>query len=70
MVEFLVIVAFLLFCATALFVHLAGNEPRRYSSEHLRDDLLIADHHITDEYRQARRAMNAAAGQSWRNLAG
>lgn len=36
----------------------------------LRRDLHVADLRVQSEFHQARRAMNDAAGQSWRNLAG
>lgn len=36
----------------------------------LRRDLHVADLHVQSDFRRARRAMNDAAGQSWRNLAG
>lgn len=44
-------------------------------SEHLaevqlRNELLTADDKLAEEFGRARRAMNGAAGQSWRDLAG
>lgn len=36
----------------------------------LRRDLHLADLRVQSKFHQARRAMNDAAGQSWRNLAG
>lgn len=40
------------------------------SQEHrLRRDVLRADQQVQREYREARRAMNIASGQAWRNLA-
>lgn len=69
MLELLVILALLLFCAAAVGIARAESQ-RRSSSEALRIELLTADHRITSEYHQARRAMNDAAGRSWRNLTG
>lgn len=37
------------------------------AEQHLRRDVLRADAQIGVEARKARRAMNTAAGQSWRN---
>lgn len=36
----------------------------------IRRDLHVADLRVQSEFQRARRAMNEAAGQSWRNLAG
>lgn len=36
----------------------------------LRQDLHVADLNVQSDFHRARRAMNDAAGQSWRNLAG
>lgn len=50
---------------------IAHRERRRRSAElRLRRELLQADQRIAREFGQARRSMNDAAGQSWRNLAG
>ncbi len=70
MVEALAIVAFLLWCAAAVCVAIARHDNRQRSAESLRAELLHADHQVAIAHRQARRAMNDAAGQSWRNLAG
>lgn len=70
MVEFLVILTFLLFCGAAVCVWVATVESRRSVTDAVRAELLSADQRVDTEYHQARRAMNDAAGQSWRNLAG
>lgn len=36
----------------------------------VRRDLHVADLHVQSDFQRARRAMNDAAGQSWRNLTG
>ncbi len=41
---------------------------RQQTEARLRQDLHLADLRVQSEFRQARRAMNEAAGQSWRNL--
>lgn len=38
--------------------------------ETVRTELRTADRRVETEFQRARRAMNDAAGQSWRNLAG
>ncbi|OUZ08151.1 hypothetical protein BHE97_14555 [Aeromicrobium sp. PE09-221] len=43
-------------------------EQRR--ADQLRRDLRVADLRVQSDFHRARRAMNDAAGQSWRNLAG
>jgi hypothetical protein len=43
---------------------------RRSPSETVRTALFVADRRVEAEFQRARRAMNDAAGQSWRNLAG
>ena len=43
---------------------------RRATADKVRRDLLVADQKVASEHLRARRAMNKAAGQSWRNLAG
>jgi hypothetical protein len=49
----------------------ARRERRRQEREtRLRRELTIADQRVAREFHDARRAMNNAAGQSWRNLAG
>jgi len=40
----------------------------RGAEERLKRRVLEADHRLSVAHRQARRAMNDAAGQSWRNL--
>lgn len=42
----------------------------RRKATRLRRNLHVADLRVQSEFHQARRAMNEAAGQSWRNLAG
>jgi hypothetical protein len=43
-------------------------EFRSYAAGDIRARLHQADTSVTDAFRAARRAMNDAAGQSWRNL--
>lgn len=69
-VELLVLVVFLLWCAAAVCVFNCEQHVHGQSPESIRTELLIADQRLDAEYRQARRAMNDAAGQSWRNLTG
>lgn len=68
--ELLFIALFLLWCSAAVCVFSAGHDVGKQSPESIRAELLIADQRLNAEYRHARRAMNDAAGQSWRNLAG
>lgn len=52
---------------------LAGPIHRNHTEQaeaELRGRLHEADAQVSAEHRRARRAMNDAAGQSWRNLAG
>ncbi|GAB6987870.1 hypothetical protein JCM10369A_43990 [Nocardioides pyridinolyticus] len=57
--------------AVASSLWAARRERRRYAKTvSVRRDLAIADQRVEREWRHARRAMNDAAGQSWRNLAG
>ena len=44
--------------------------PKQPSEDDVRAALLESDARLQAEHLQARRAMNDAAGQSWRNLAG
>jgi hypothetical protein len=67
MTEVLLILASIVFCSLAAWVHQIDTNSRRASS-HV--DLFIADQQVAREFHQACRAMNDAAGQSWRNLAG
>lgn len=69
-VELLVLIAFLLWCAAAVCVANSGTSPAQRSPESIRAELRLADQRLDAEYRQARRAMNDAVGQSWRNLTG
>lgn len=69
-VELLVLVVFLLWCAAAVCVFSSGSSRAQRSPDSIRAELLIANQRLDAEYRQARRAMNDAAGQSWRNLTG
>lgn len=48
----------------------ARRQRHRDAEEKLRRELLRTDRRLTSEYHRARREMNDAAGQSWRNLAG
>lgn len=43
---------------------------RSSRSRRQRDELQLANLQVDGEFRRARLAMNDAAGQSWRNLAG
>ena len=43
---------------------------QQHKEAELRRNLHVADLHVQSDFRRARRAMNDAAGQSWRNLAG
>ena len=70
MTGFLIVIAFIAFCGLAACVHLIGPADIDGDRDLLRTDLLIADHRIDHEFHRARRAMNDAAGQSWRNLTG
>ena len=68
----LVILAVLLTVALAigLWLDASKSRSRQRSAEQLRHELLAADRRLETELHQARRAMNDAAGQSWRNLTG
>lgn len=70
MTGFLIAIAFIAFCGLAAYVHLIGREPNAAAVDRLKTDLLLADHRIDREFHRARRAMNDATGQSWRNLTG
>lgn len=43
---------------------------RAEAAEQIRREALAADREVQAEFRVAKRSMNDAAGQSWRNLAG
>lgn len=47
-----------------------SNRAEQRKAAQLRRGLHVADLHVQSDFRRARRAMNDAAGQSWRNLAG
>lgn len=53
---------------------LASRRERKRSeqrkADQLRRDLHVADLRVQSDFNRARRAMNDASGQSWRNLAG
>ncbi|GAA1508653.1 hypothetical protein [Nocardioides humi] len=49
---------------------IANHRDRHEAAEQVRRELIAADRRLAGEYQRARRAMNDAAGQSWRNLAG
>jgi hypothetical protein len=70
MTELLLILAFILFCSLAVWVNQIDTNSRCTPSESVRTELLIADQRIASEFHRACHAMNDAAGQSWRNLAG
>lgn len=70
MIGLLVFLMLLVVCS--LVAHALGLfrvRPRR-SADTIRSDLFVADQKVAAEHLRARRAMNEAAGQSWRNLAG
>lgn len=50
-----------------LGVWVANHLERSSRGTRLRDHLHRADSHITNDHTAARKAMNDAAGQSWRN---
>lgn len=54
----------------ALIVGLVGRAGERSRRDRLRRELIEADRKVAREHGTAKRAMNDAAGQSWRNLAG
>lgn len=62
----------LIIVGVAVFVLLVGAvvtvPPRESCEQRVRRQVIEADHEIQREYRDARRAMNIAAGQAWRNL--
>lgn len=63
----------LIIVGVAVFVLLVGAvvfspSSRESSEERIRRQVIDADQEIQREYRDARRAMNIAAGQAWRNL--
>jgi hypothetical protein len=70
------LLAFLLALAIcSLGAHLVGlfrmvSRRRPGAAERVHRDLVLADLRIDSEFQRARRAMNEAAGQDWRNLAG
>lgn len=70
MTEFLVVLAFILFCSLAIWMHCSESQASRTPPESVDTEFLLADCGITSEFNRARHAMNDAAGQSWRNLAG
>lgn len=70
MTELAIILGFSVFCTLAGYVHFLDSDSAHRSLAQLKTELLIADHRISHDFHQARRAMNDAAGQSWRNLAG
>lgn len=52
----------------ALMRYAQHHTVQRPAEERLKRRVLEADHQLSVAHRQARRAMNDAAGQSWRNL--
>lgn len=73
MTDVLVFLLVLVVCslaATGSRLYRAVCRQRRSKADRLREDLLVADLRIDSEFQRARRAMNDAANQSWRNLAG
>ena len=56
--------------AAAFAAHRDRLRAQRRSEDLLRQQLHVADQRVQSEFHRARRAMNDAAGQSWRNLAG
>jgi hypothetical protein len=70
-IELLVFLVLLVVCS--LVAHALGLfrvRPHRSAADTIRSDLFVADQKVAAEHLRARRAMNEAAGQSWRNLAG
>jgi hypothetical protein len=70
-IELLVFLVLLVVCS--LVAHALGLfrvRPHRSAADTIRSDLFVADQKVAAEHLRARRAMNDAAGQSWRNLAG
>lgn len=72
MIEVLVFLVLLAVCAViAERMGLFGaRRPRQSAADKVRTELFVADQRIASEFQRARRAMNEAAGQDWRNLAG
>ncbi|OBK19138.1 hypothetical protein [Mycobacterium sp. 1245852.3] len=70
MMELAIILGFIAFCGLAAYVHFVDSDSAQRSLAQLKTELTIADHRINHDFHHARRAMNDAAGQSWRNLAG
>lgn len=71
MIELLVFLALLALCSlVAHTLELFRIRPRRSAADKVRSELFVADQRIGSEFQRARRAMNEAAGQDWRNLAG
>ncbi len=68
-----VLVFLLLLAVYAFIAHVTGifrTRPRQSGADEVRSELFAADRQIASEFQRARRAMNKAAGQDWRNLAG
>ncbi|MDV6310740.1 hypothetical protein R3Q15_02295 [Gordonia amicalis] len=68
MTIFAVALAIGLLCVIISGLLSTGPAPTTSGTEQLQRTLRDADQKVEDEFRLARRAMNEAAGQSWRNL--
>lgn len=56
--------------AAGVAAHRDRARAEQRKADEIRRDLHVADLRVQSEFQRARRAMNDAAGQSWRNLAG
>ena len=56
--------------AGAVTIRRKRDRAEQRKAAQLRRDLRLADLRVQSEFHRARRAMNDASGQSWRNLAG
>ncbi|MBZ5736074.1 hypothetical protein K8Z61_16385 [Nocardioides sp. TRM66260-LWL] len=71
MIELLVFLVLLVACSlVAHALELFRIRPRQSAADKIRSDLFAADQKVATEFHRTRRAMNEAAGQDWRNLAG
>lgn len=66
----IVFVALLILAGLAGWVAASPSPEKRLDEDAVRAALLESDSRVQAEHLRARRAMNDAAGQSWRNLAG
>lgn len=70
MIGLLLALAFVACCGLAVCIAVLASSAHQPSPDDIRSELHYADQQVAQDHRQARRAMNDAAGQSWRNLAG